>query len=116
MFSRRLFTLLFWYLHSIPTELIEEKRESVKEEVDSLVAQWKHVNVDELLEKDREKLPGQAEDRNRNNETTDAVWEDESEQSTSRLVVNGSSNTNESSGTYSAKEQRIKRKGVYLTV
>lgn len=91
-------------------ELIEEKRQAVKEEVDTLIAQWKNVNVDEILGKDHEQLPGQIEDQ-----VTDATWENDSDQNVDRLVANGSSNTNESSNTsYSAKERRIKRKGAYI--
>lgn len=97
-------------------ELIEEKRQSVKEEVDSLIAQWKNVNVDELLENDGELMPKHTADRNDDDDqvTTNVSWEYDSELKTNRLVANGSSNTKESSKMYSAKERRIKRKGTYV--
>ena len=98
-------------------ELIEEKRQSVKEEVDTLIAQWKNVNVDELLEKDTEQVPRQTEDRNHDDQITeDGTWENDPDANTNRLVANGSSTTpKESSHTYSAKERRIKRKGMLAT-
>lgn len=105
-------------------ELIEEKRQGVKEEVDALIAQWQNVNVDELLGNTVEKLPESdvSQGPNQSNLEKD-MWNDnlhtDSSVKQNKSSVNGSWSmkdslqtwmTEETPELYSAKEQRIKRK------
>ncbi len=103
-------------------ELIEEKRQSVKDEVDSIISQWQNVDIGEVVAKDTENSRRKETSRDRRSpEISKSSKEDKSDhaQKSSSAVTNGSWNTEDSATTwetenpaeqYSAKEQRMRTK------
>ncbi|KAK7572111.1 hypothetical protein V9T40_014583 [Parthenolecanium corni] len=105
-------------------KLIDEKRRSVKEEVDALISQWQNVDVEELMNTNVQMSPrNNVNDHNspsHDNADKDETPAENSEPAENAAVTNGSWNTNAEEFSwrteetteqqFSAKGQRIRTK------